>query len=93
MDLDCVGIPLDKMGLRRKLKLLYKLDKFHTTEEEEEDKEEEEEEEEDEEEEEEREREEDDEFELLMLFCVVGFCELLCCVLGWMRFMRLLMLV
>lgn len=28
-DLDCVGVPSSKLGLRRKLKLLYHLDKFH----------------------------------------------------------------
>lgn len=28
-DLDCVGIPMSKLGLRRKLKALYKLEEFY----------------------------------------------------------------
>lgn len=60
-DLDCVKIPEDKMGLRRKIMELYDLEKFYTPEEKEEDEEEEEEEGEDEEDEEEGEEEGGDE--------------------------------
>ena len=54
-DLDCVGIPTTKMGLRRKIARLHELSQFYSAEEEEDDEEEEEEEEGDEEEEEEEE--------------------------------------
>ena len=54
-DLDCVQIPTDKLGLRRKLIKLYKLDEFYTPEEDEEEDEDD-----DEEGEEEDEDEEDD---------------------------------
>lgn len=63
-DLDCIGIPLQKLGLRKKLLSLHHLDNyFQEEEEEEEDEEEEEEEEEEEDEEEEEEEEEEDDEE------------------------------
>lgn len=52
-DLDCVGIPSSKMGLRRKISTLHELSQFYEADAEEEDEEEEGEEEEEEEEEEE----------------------------------------
>lgn len=58
-DLDCVGIPSNKMGLRRKIMNLHELSKFYEAEEDEE-VEEEEGDEEDEEEDEEDEDEEDE---------------------------------
>jgi hypothetical protein len=51
-DLDCVGIPSSKMGLRRKIAQLHELSQFYSAEEEDEDEEGEEEDEEAEEEEE-----------------------------------------
>ena len=61
-DLDCCGIPIEKLGLRRKLVKLHKLDEFYEGEddEEEEDEDEEDEDEEDEDEEDEDEEDEDE---------------------------------
>lgn len=56
-DLDCVGVPKSKMGLRRKIMSLHELDKFYVREDEEDAEEEEDEEEEGDEEEEEAEDE------------------------------------
>lgn len=58
-DLNCIGIPTNKMGLRRKILTLHHLEKFYQEEEEEEDDEEEDEEEGDEEDEEDDEEEDD----------------------------------
>ena len=59
-DLDCVGVPLSKLGLRRKLIALHALDKFYDKGQEEEGEEEGDGEEEEEEEEGEEEEEEED---------------------------------
>ena len=59
-DLDCVGIPMSKLGLRRKLVHLHDLGKFYKEKEVEEEEEQEEEEEEEEDEEEESDEDDDD---------------------------------
>lgn len=59
-DLNCLSIPTTKMGLRRKLMKLYKLDEFYEAEENEDEEEDEEDEEDGEEEDDEEEEEEDD---------------------------------
>ncbi len=60
-DLDCIGIPKSKMGIRRKIVSLYNLDKYYTAEEDDDDDEEEEDDEEDDEDEDDEEEEDDDE--------------------------------
>lgn len=56
-DMDCVGIPKSKMGLRRKLMSLHELDKFYEDDEEEEEGDDEEEEDDDEDEDEDEDEE------------------------------------
>ena len=62
-DLNCIGIPESRLGLRKKLKKLYRLDEFYKPEEEEEDDDDDEEEEDDEEDDESSEKDNDEEEE------------------------------
>lgn len=59
-DLDCVGIPMTKLGLRRKIITLHNLSKFYNEDEDGDEKEDEDEEDEGEDEEEDDEEEDDD---------------------------------